>query len=507
MKTHAVISIIIVVAASFFLRAHRLAEAPPSLYIDEASFGYNALSIIETGRDEFGRRLPLYTRSFHTGKNPVYLYSTVASVRVFGLNDFSVRLPAAVFGALEVLFLYFLVLEMGGGHWFALLAALLLGVTPWSFHLSRFGIEPTSLSCVTVAAAACLVRALRFPAWALPAAALFGLSFYCYAPAFAFVPLFLLGFLILFRKEVRRNLKTYAVSGLVLIVLFLPHLLPGLKGGEQAEHFKKSLVTHPANTQFNKNLLRQSPPYGAGWIIENDALRPAAVVLRNYFSTFSRDYLFRRGDTSTRRQHVSGYGVLHRWQAILALLGIVTGFLVFADRRFFALVVWWLLVFPVGSSLTVQWVPSLTRTVSGASVFAIFSAAGFVFLWRRGGRLFETPASRAAYRLALIVAAVPLCINAAGYFGKYFRDYPAESAEAWYYGVREGLLRAEEISDEYDVVIVDEKIAFVYMCVLYYTGYPPERLQREKPLKWHGPYRVGALGKYVVGPVRPCPEG
>lgn len=504
MKILKTASIFAVIALALFLRTHRLTEVPPSLLIDEAAFGYNALSIIETGRDEFGKRLPLYFHSFYTGKNPVYSYSVVASVGVFGMNDFAVRLPAAIFGTLEVLFLYLLVLQMGGGHWLALLAALLLGISPWSFHHSRIGTEPITLSCFVAAAAFCLVRSLRFPAWALPAGVLFGLCLYCYAPAFTFVPLILVGFFLLFRKNVLENRKVYLVSGFIFLVLFIPHLLPGLKGEEQAEHFKKILITHPVNTQFNKNLLRQSPPYRADWIVECDTLRPAAVFLRNYFATFGRGYLFEHGDTSTRRHHVSGFGVLFRGQMIFIVLGVAAGLFVLGDRRFFALFVLWLLAFPLGSSLTVQWVPMLTRTICGASVFAVFTALGLAFLWKQGAQRIKTPSALHVYRLILLCAALPIFFNAADYFGKYFNDYPAESAAAWGYGVREGILRAEELKDEYDVVIVDETINFVYMPVLYYTGFPPERLLRESPLMWRGPYRVGMLGKYLVGPVIPC---
>src|SRR6476469_999965 len=80
-----------------FLRFHNLASNPPGLNWDEVAFGYNAHSIIETGRDEYGQYYPIYFRSLDDYKLPVYVYMTVASEKIFGYTNFAVRFPSAFF--------------------------------------------------------------------------------------------------------------------------------------------------------------------------------------------------------------------------------------------------------------------------------------------------------------------------------------------------------------------------------------------------------------------------
>src|SRR3989338_9770825 len=83
--------ILLVFICVFFLstRLFRIAEIPSSVYWDEASIGYNAYSIAQTGKDEWGDFLPIHFRAFGEFKLPVYIYATVPFVAVFGLTAFS----------------------------------------------------------------------------------------------------------------------------------------------------------------------------------------------------------------------------------------------------------------------------------------------------------------------------------------------------------------------------------------------------------------------------------
>jgi 4-amino-4-deoxy-L-arabinose transferase-like glycosyltransferase len=78
------------------LRVYQLGINPPSLTWDEAAWGYNAYALGIDGKDEFGRFLPVdYFESFGDYKPPVYAYLAILPVKVFGLNEFSTRLPSA----------------------------------------------------------------------------------------------------------------------------------------------------------------------------------------------------------------------------------------------------------------------------------------------------------------------------------------------------------------------------------------------------------------------------
>ena len=79
-KNWLLIGILVLAAA---LRLVNLSSVPPHLTQDEASLGYNAYSILKTGKDEYGQLLPVVFKSFGDYKPGLYIYLTVPTVAVF----------------------------------------------------------------------------------------------------------------------------------------------------------------------------------------------------------------------------------------------------------------------------------------------------------------------------------------------------------------------------------------------------------------------------------------
>lgn len=129
------------------LRIYHLGQIPPGVNRDEASIGYTAYSLLHTGKDEYGRFLPISFQSFGDWKLPIYIYETVLSVAIFGLNAFAVRIPSAIAGILLVILVYFLIKELFKDRNLALTAMFLTAISPWSIHLSR--VESESNTAVT----------------------------------------------------------------------------------------------------------------------------------------------------------------------------------------------------------------------------------------------------------------------------------------------------------------------------------------------------------------------
>src|SRR3990170_560412 len=138
MKKH--ILIVLIVALAFFLRIYKISANPSALNWDEVSHGYNAYSILKTGKDEWGKALPIIFRAYGDYKLPVYIYFTTLTEFFFGLNAFAVRLPAVLAGIGTVIFTYLLVKRLFG-FGVALLSSLLVAIEPWTFFLSRGAFE------------------------------------------------------------------------------------------------------------------------------------------------------------------------------------------------------------------------------------------------------------------------------------------------------------------------------------------------------------------------------
>src|SRR3990167_1289916 len=106
MKKHLYIILIVILAA--ILRLYALDKFPAGLNADEAAIGFNAYSLLETGRDEHGASWPLVFRSFDDYKPPLYFYLVLPFVKILGLNIWAVRLPSALLGIASVYLLYLL---------------------------------------------------------------------------------------------------------------------------------------------------------------------------------------------------------------------------------------------------------------------------------------------------------------------------------------------------------------------------------------------------------------
>src|SRR5260221_3091030 len=104
--------IIGIVLLGFLLRALSISNHPVGFTPDEASFGYDAYSILKTGRDQWGQAMPSVFKSFGDDKLPAYTYLVVPFVATFGLNETAVRLPNAILGTLAIVVVYLLVFEM-----------------------------------------------------------------------------------------------------------------------------------------------------------------------------------------------------------------------------------------------------------------------------------------------------------------------------------------------------------------------------------------------------------
>src|SRR3989344_6795333 len=113
MQPKQLIVLLLIVLLGFSVRVINLQSTPPSLNWDEVSHGWNAYSILKTGRDEWGKSFPITNfRAYGDYPLPLNLYLTIPFLFIFGLTDFAVRFPHALLGVLSVLSTYFLALGL-----------------------------------------------------------------------------------------------------------------------------------------------------------------------------------------------------------------------------------------------------------------------------------------------------------------------------------------------------------------------------------------------------------
>ncbi|RMF22902.1 MAG: phospholipid carrier-dependent glycosyltransferase, partial [Cyanobacteria bacterium J083] len=123
------------------LRFLWLDSIPSGFEHDEAANGYAAYSLALTQRDEYGTFLPLYLKSVGDYRSSFYALTIIPFIKMAGLNELSVRLPAAIAGILTVVIVYYLVQEIFNNKNLACLTAFLLAISPWHIIISRLGFD------------------------------------------------------------------------------------------------------------------------------------------------------------------------------------------------------------------------------------------------------------------------------------------------------------------------------------------------------------------------------
>ncbi len=97
---------------------------------DEMSIGYNAYSILKTGKDEWGRSYPIIFQAFGDFKLPVYIYSVVPFIALGGLTPLMIKLPSILAGISVIISIYFLAKQLLNDEVTALIAAILMAFSP-----------------------------------------------------------------------------------------------------------------------------------------------------------------------------------------------------------------------------------------------------------------------------------------------------------------------------------------------------------------------------------------
>jgi 4-amino-4-deoxy-L-arabinose transferase-like glycosyltransferase len=451
--------VLAVVVLAAVLRVYQLGDVPAGFFCDEAGNGYNAYSLLTAGVDENGTRWPLYIWSFDVSyKNPVFIYSAMLPVAVLGLNEFSVRLTAALFGIATVAGLYFLGRLLFGAR-AALWAALFLAVCPWHIHFSRIGFELISFPCLFVAGFVQLMRFTRGERTLPLAALLLSLCVYAYAIAGLFVPLFALGFLLFYAAPLLRRWRQTLLAGLVAAAILTPAVLFFLHDSRTGtQYFRYTTYLNPR------------APWGP----------QLATFASNYLSFFSPSFLLFEGDPLPRHA-VPGFGELHPAFVPFILIGVGVALLRGGRRGW--LVLWWLVLYPVGPSLMTE-IPSASRSLIGAPAFCLLAGLGIATVLDGVERMLASMRWRRVASAA-VAAAVLLAVGreSARYLEAYFVDYPKFSAagtHGFQYGYRELIQYMESQRGRFDQLMITHTDANQpHIFPLFYDRVDPLRWSRD----------------------------
>lgn len=464
---------LLVVVLAAVLRFLLIEKVPPALNWDEVSHGYNAYSLLKTGKDEWGVTLPTIFRAYGDYKLPVYIYLTAASELIFGLSAFSVRLPSILAGIITVTFTYLLVKKLFNKK-AALLSSFLVAIEPWSFFLSRGAFEANLALSFIVSGTYLFIFGLEKYRYLPISALLLGLSVWTYNSARIFVPIFLIVLITLYWQELtkiwEKNRRAISLS-LILTALFLiPMLLQLLSPVGRARYGKVSIIDEGAVVQINEKRASSISPSIFSRLIYNKGTFFVKAFVRNYLSHFSFGFLFTEGGTHYQFS-VPGQGLIYTINILFFLLGLYY-LLTNRTRESFLLLIW-LLLSPFPSSLTRE-APHALRAITMLPIPMIVSALGFFYFLEKTKRL------KISSGTLTFVYLILLAVFAENYFKTYFLDYQRDYSWAWQYGYKEIVNYAKKSYSGYDKIIVTKRYGEPHEFFLFFWPWEPGKF-REDP--------------------------
>ena len=276
-------------------RLFRISEIPASVYWDEASIGYNAYSVLTTGKDEWGEFIPLHFRAFGEFKLPVYVYSVAVAVKLFGLNEFSVRLPAVLYSFGSLILVYLITKKITKSEISSLFSSFFFTISPWGMIITRVGYEVTSGVFFFLLALYTFFISLKKPKYFLLSMLFHILAIYSYnsfriiSPAF-----FIVSSLFLLKKK---NLYIILTSLFILLLFFIPIY---------------RLFRYDFGGLRYQAVGLQGPLADKG-----------VLFAKNYLSHFSPKFLFVSGDANPR-SHVPGWGEFYWISIPVLILGMIS---------------------------------------------------------------------------------------------------------------------------------------------------------------------------------------
>lgn len=469
-KKHAFkILLVLVLCLSLFLRFYKINVNPPSLDWDEASLGYNAYSILRTGADEYGNKLPLSIRSFDDYKPAAYVYLDVPSVAVFGLNEFGTRFPSAFLGFLSVVVIYFLTkeifanLEKDKAKKLGIIAAFFFGVSPWALQFSRAAFEGNVGVFFFLLGFWLFLKAIKNPKLIFLSAISFILSMYSYHSFRVVTPLFVFFGLLIYWKEIFASKKYYLVAAVLGLILCLPILLSFVgTSGSGSRLSMVSIFSDPNALGNSVNELQYDKTHGdkLAVLFHNRRVVYALAAAKSYFDQWNPDFLFFHGDGG-RQHHAVDMGMLYLWDLPFILLGIHA--ILNRRNKGILLLLAMFLIAPLPSAVATG-SPHPVRAIAMSPTFSIFAAAGIFFL--------ATNLTKFRKTLLLIIALL-FIFNFAYYLHQYYVDTPVEYGDFWQYGNKQAVLEAKTLETKYQKIIFTYKYDQPYIYYLFYNKIDP----------------------------------
>ncbi len=473
--------LLVIILFGAFLRFFNLKDFPVQLNHDEVSQIYDTASIVTTGKDIYGKFLPF--AFFSTGEYKVghYIYISTIPYLIFGDREFTIRIPAALFGTLTILAVFLFINSLLKNWKLAFLSAALVSITPSEIFYSRKSFEGSIGVCLIFLGLFCLINNLdnlKSKVWGYIGLSFLTLAMYVYTSYTMIVPFLLLLFAMIFRRTIMAYPKKFVYQLLFWAILIIPLIYSTITNSGLRFRAASVLITQDVN------LGRQLE------LSQNNIKTYIDYIFARFLNQFNPSYLFANGLDFTN-QGLIGMGPLLFWQLPLFLIGVV--FIIRSNlssgKKFF---IFGLAILPmIPSALTFE--PfSPHRAMLSFAVMSIISAFGLYWLvnFVANLSLFNRAAKTTVFSLMFIL----FILNFAYFIYMYTVNLPYEKSQHIHYPFKQIAQFAWSQYHNFDQIIVDPiygqsspvRAVAVHYYLAYYGQYLPSKFQEDLKIEKSG---------------------
>lgn len=445
------IYLFLVILLSSILRIYDLSNLPISLFGDEVDVGYHAWSLITTLKDYTGHLLPTYIQSLSESRAPLLMYVVAPFVGILGPSAFSVRLPVAILGILNIFQIYFLGRSLFPKTKVPILSAFLLAIMPWHVHYSRAAFEVTLLLTLILAGIQLFISGQKRPLFFFLSPLFFILSLYTYSTATLYSPLVFIFLLWIYKPkiDIKKSAPLLILYSFILFPLFF-----SLITGRASNRFSQISIFND-RTILDSVVLRRTTPWAKVDIVErltnNKFLSYAGAWAGEYLKSFSPQFLFISGDSEPRHS-VPGFGELLIFSLPFLLIGLLK------SNKF---LIGLLLISALPASLTIGGGTHATRLSLMIIPLVVLTALGL-----------------SKFKKFTPVVCLILLGNLFIYWSTYTKDYRYASARAWHYGFQQVFEKYKDLKPA-GLTFINNTYEPSLLRFAFYTKLHPRQFQKQ----------------------------
>ncbi len=500
----------ILILASF-LRLYQLSSVPPSPSLDEVSIGYNAYSILQTGKDEYGNSIPVLLRAYDDWRPGLYVYFVIPFLPIFGLTALAVRLPSVLLSISTVYLSYLLVREFLGNkkssvfnkeldtNYLALLTSFLLAISPWHIYLSRLGHEVNLGLTAFLLGIYFFVTAVQHPkrkGLYIVSSIFLVLSLYGYQSQKFIVPVVLFGAVALFYRNIMQQLREVTLAAVIGIVLLIP-LIIASSNPQALIRFNATSAFSSIDSKYQESaeniLTAREKGDVIGKLLNNRRFILPQVFIANYASHFNPLWLF--SGTENEQHKVPNLGLIYMWESIFIVVGMLVFFFLKIDRRYKIFVVLWFLSSPLAAAITTG-APHAMRSYTFLPLWQMFSAIGLISAYFYFQKYLSGKILIFLFSVVSLLSVIYFAYN-------YYVVFPKTHSSSFQYALSKAIAYTMKHEGRYREVIISnrENLHQSYMFFLFNSKYDPKLYLSEGGTKSGGFAEEHSIGDYQFKPV------